>query len=730
MAAVLLVSGAATAQAPVPEIELRPGLVITESVRVVSRTYRFDDPPVSLDSAVITIRGDDIVVDFAGATLVGLEPAADPALARGVAIQIDGGENVRLSNATVRGYRFAVLARGTRNLTLDHNDFSYTWKPRLFSLVEHESLVDWLSYHHNDEGEWLRFGAAVYLDSVTGGTIRANRAVQGMNGLLVTDSDSLLITDNAFSFNSGLGVGLYRSSDNTITHNRIEYDVRGYSHGFYQRGQDSAGLLLYAQSRRNVVAYNSVTHGGDGLFLWAGQHTMDTGEGGANDNLFFGNDFSYAPTNAMEATFSRNTFVANRAAGSRYGLWGGYSWESVVVGNCFGGNQYGVAIEHGQDNVIAWNRFEGDSTAIQLWAREREPTDWGYPQHRDTRSRDHRLERNVAVGNRVGIRGTRTSGLSAVGNAWVNVDSLYAFADTADVTLTGDVMLATAPPRTGRVGEACGPVPPRFAALAPPDSLGRGVPTSPLARRDRSAIVVDEWGPYDWRSPKLWPADSTRALPLPLAVLGPEGTWRVVEERGLRTISQRTGRAGDTISVIPEYRPGADWALLLEYVGEATISPRGVERPAGTPYRFGYSRFEPAVEWTVRFFVWDSLTDPTDHADAFAALLDSAPVMTRIAPRLDYQWYRPPIPNLPVERWTLSATGAVDLQPGEYTLRTISDDAVRVWVDDELVIDAWTPHESRVDSTPIAGGSHELRVWYYQVDGWTELRLEILRGNP
>ena len=28
-----------------------------------------------------------------------------------------------------------------------------------------------------------------------------------------------------------------------------------------------------------------MTHGGDGLFLWAGQHTMDSGEGGANVEL-------------------------------------------------------------------------------------------------------------------------------------------------------------------------------------------------------------------------------------------------------------------------------------------------------------------------------------------------------------------------------------------------------------------------------------------------------------
>lgn len=52
---------------------------------------------------------------------------------------------------------------------------------------------------------------------------------------------------------------------NRIHRNRIEFDVRGYSHGFYRRGQHSAGLLMYEQRSHDVVAFNSVTHGRTGL---------------------------------------------------------------------------------------------------------------------------------------------------------------------------------------------------------------------------------------------------------------------------------------------------------------------------------------------------------------------------------------------------------------------------------------------------------------------------------
>jgi nitrous oxidase accessory protein NosD len=683
------------------QVQLRPGMVITHSIKVAPKVYRLP-APASLDSALITIRGDNITVDFQGATLEGMAPETDPDRATGVAIRIEGGRNVRVLNARVRGYRVGILARRTRGLALIDNDVSYTWKPRLFSLVEHESLVDWLSFHHNEQDEWLRYGAAFYLADVSGGAIRGNRAVQGMNGLMLVRSDLLRIEQNDFSFNSGLGIGLYRSSDDTIVHNRIDFDVRGYSHRFYRRGQDSAGLLMFEQSSRNVVAYNSVTHGGDGLFLWAGQSTMDSGAGGANDNLFYENDFSFAPANGIEATFSRNLFLRNRVVGNDYGVWAGYSFDSHIVGNDFRDNRTGIAIEHGQDNHITDNRFTGDSTAIRLWADSIEPSDWGYPKHHDTRSHNYRIMRNVFVKTLVAMRARNTSGLALAHNRWHAVDSLGALADSTGFAATpGD----TTTPE----------FPENYARLEPPGRAG-GFPQSELTRQDRSAIVVDEWGPYDWRSPKLWPVDSTRAVPLRLRVLGPAGTWRVVARRGVAALSQTAGRVGDTVAVTPAPDSVGDWDVTLEYRGAATVSPRGARRAAGRPYRFSYGRFEPAIDWMVRFFTW------TDTARVFETPLAAT------ATRLDFEWYRPTIQGLPQAHWSLEATGTVTLAPGTYTLRTISDDAVRVWVDGTLVIDDWTPHESAVDAVPLAAGRHELRVAYYQVDGWTELRLDIVRG--
>src|SRR5436189_6425083 len=135
--------------------------------------------------------------------------------------------------------------------------------PMQLNVNEHARLYVWLSLHHNEIGEWLRYGAGIYLDSVQAGEIRGNTVRQGMNGLMLTRSNGLTIKGNDFSFNSGVGIGMYRCAGNTIVHNRVDYNVRGYSDGFYRRGQDAANLLMYEQSARNLIAYNSLTHGGD-----------------------------------------------------------------------------------------------------------------------------------------------------------------------------------------------------------------------------------------------------------------------------------------------------------------------------------------------------------------------------------------------------------------------------------------------------------------------------------
>jgi parallel beta-helix repeat protein len=696
----------AAARAPRP-IRLTAGMVIDRSVSVRPGVYRLS-ASADLERPAIVIRGQDIVVDFNGAVLAGGPDGDDPDGYAGVGILVDGGSRVTIKNARVRGYKVAVVARRSSNLHLTGNDFSFNWKQRLYSGVEKESLVDWMSYHQNEKDEWLRYGAGVYLSDCDGAEIDHSTIVQGQNGVMAVRSKRLKVWNNTIQFLSAIGVGLYRTTDSTIMHNRIDWCVRGYSHGFYNRGQDSAGLLMYEQSSRNVVAYNSITHGGDGLFLWAGQSTMDTGQGGSNENGFFGNDFSHAVTNGIEATFSKNWFVGNLVRDCWHGVWGGYSYGSLWRGNTFSNNTDGIAIEHGLENVIEDNRFEGDETAIRLWQNATQDPNWGYPKHRDTRSRDYSIRRNTFVGNKTALDIRATENVDDRDNIYERVGTRAAGGFVSDAK---DVPVSTASESHDLPAKLPGGM---HALLTSGD------------RQGREFIIVDEWGPYDWKSPKLWPASAVDDKELTLRVLGPAGRWNLVSARGA-AVSTQAGSVPGTLVVTPAPGPLVDYDVVLEYQGGEVVSPRGVRVPAGKPYRFAYSRFFVPIDWNVRFFEYTATSDPNTRPQEFAALIEGTPLKTARTDRLDYISGRAIEDGVPRDRFALVADATVDLPPGDYSLQLISDDGARVWMDGEEILDAWTPHESRIDRVAISGGRRRLKVVYYDVDGFAELRFAVQR---
>jgi hypothetical protein len=62
----------------------------------------------------------------------------------------------------------------------------------------------------------------------------------------------------------------------------------------------------------------------------------------------------------------------------------------------------------------------------------------------------------------------------------------------------------------------------------------------------------------------------------------------------------------------------------------------------------------------------------------------------------------------------------------EYTFATRSNDGVRLWIDDQLVIDNWTDHSETEDKGAIrleAGRKHRLKLEYFYAGGWGVTRL-------
>ena len=84
--------------------------------------------------------------------------------------------------------------------------------------------------------------------------------------------------------------------------------------------------------------------------------------------------------------------------------------------------------------------------------------------------------------------------------------------------------------------------------------------------------------------------------------------------------------------------------------------------------------------------------------------------------RIDYDWGEGAPTGLPSNYFSIRWRGRWGFEPGEYTFFVYSDDGVRLWLDDELLIDAWTPGLGwhLAEKSVATEGMHELRLEYFE----------------
>ena len=751
-------------------------LVISHSGRIPAKTYFLPSQEgivaagtesIPTFQPAVIVRGDNLVVDFAGSVFRGSAQTAWPNHRQGLGIRVEGN-NITLKNLQVHGYKVGLLAQNCRNLKILDSDFSYNWKQRLASTPEREDEGDWMSFHHNENQEWLRYGAGIYFDSCREFEIKGTKITGGQCGLMLTKCEDGKIWNNDFSFLSGIGLGLYRSSNNVVVNNRIDYDVRGFSYGVYNRGQDSAGILIFEQSNENYFGYNSVTHGGDGFFLWAGQHTMDTGEGGCNDNVVYDNDFSHAVTNGIEATFSRNRFVENQVRECFHGMWGGYSYDTIIFGNNFHGNQRAIAIEHGQKNIIQLNSFDQDDVAIALWAPPVDPN-FAYAKNRDVRSFGNEILRNsfrqvalaldikasteLVLDENVFDRVSKPTRISGQPFSLVSVANVLW--ETPDGTLPGDkqhLVRGHTPwdPKPGGVGNVYPKPYTSPLGMLPRQVGGMNAFMPKDTEQGWKTIHIDDWGPYDFRRPLIVPLLNPQgAVPLPggtsdgsgvirpvlkvnprvetFQILGPHGRWKLLHATGVK-LHSRHGIVPCTVQSDVTRGPVK---VDLEFIGTSTTDIRGVLTPAGTPIKFSYEHFAIDMNWDIKFFRWLDSEDPANiHASPkdFPAVLLTKPIKELKASRLDFAGSSF-APGLPTDHYATLAEGTFDVPRGEYVLDLTTDDGARVCLDDKLLIeDAWKYQGPTLYSRTLKlTGRHHLRVEHFQIDGYAALKVGLRR---
>lgn len=734
-----------------PEVRLTdPPLRVDRSCRVVIEPGRV--AAVGGEEGAIRIEADGITVEFAdGSALRGAPVERDLDQLVGTGIVVDGHRDVTLRGLRVSGYKVGVRAVNASGLTIDGASFEGMYAQRLSSTPAAEDGADWLWPHRNDEDEWTKnYGAAVSVKNATGVTIRGVRVRRGQNGILLGRVNDSRVYDNDCSFLSGWGIGMWRSSGNVVSRNALDFCIRGYSHGVYNRGQDSAGILMFEQCCRNIIAENSATHGGDGFFGFAGREAlgepwMEAHKGqqppedviafrkgrGCNENMLVGNDFSFAAAHGIEMTFSfGNRFENNRLEGNGIcGVWGGYSAETVIAGNTIKGNGLsgsgreggGINIEHGRGNRIVANTFAGDSVGVKLWGGDApalEKTPWGLANGEKDGAGVVRVPsaRNVIAGNtfereRVGVHLRKSEETVLAENTMREVGT--------DVDTDGAV-------------QAEGKAPERPAASRV-EALGAMRPVGAVGRLDgREAIVMGEWGPWDHASPLLRERGRERAG-MVYDVFGAGAEMiraTVVEGKSRALVDQIMSKGGSGRGSVrvdaSELGPGV-WPYRVRIKGERDGFAWEV---AGTIVN---------AKWAVTVFPWEN--DPLKDLAAWRAEAGGPRAVGCEVSEIDWPLgYKGPGMIAPAVKdakiganmYGVITRTRLPLEPGEWVVKTLSDDGVRVIVDGNTIIERWDIHGPTPDRAVIRverAREVEIVVEYFQNDGFATLSVGIERGG-
>lgn len=141
-------------------------------------------------------------------------------------------------------------------------------------------------------------------------------------------------------------------------------------------------------------------------------------------------------------------------------------------------------------------------------------------------------------------------------------------------------------------------------------------------------------------------------------------------------------------------------------------------------------------------FTYNSLSVGTGLTGSYAnddgnRVFDESPVTTRVDPTIHFNWSgMSPAPGVNADNFVARWTGSVVVPAtaSNWQFGTISDDGVRVWVDNTLVVDRWS--DQSPTSAPQYGATmaltantkYAVRVEYYQHRGGA--RLELWARGP
>ncbi|MEO0651525.1 MAG: PA14 domain-containing protein [Planctomycetota bacterium] len=254
----------------------------------------------------------------------------------------------------------------------------------------------------------------------------------------------------------------------------------------------------------------------------------------------------------------------------------------------------------------------------------------------------------------------------------------------------------------------------------------------------RAAIVLTDWGPYDWTYPYVQPLECS----------GARHTYRLLGPDSLTSVAVLEGEGALDLTFdkrLPRFPTGPDGLAQ----GVVSVAPRTPGRV--TPYALivrargndlPVSGVLLALTWDVSWF--QSLIDPRQDRAAWLTA-SASPVGRGQLPelRLEYGAGGPAaltpalglegeveqaLQTLGADRFGTLARTRVTLPAGRWRIASRSDDGIRVAVDGDVLIDDWTWHAPKDHDATFEITEErevEIAVEHFELDGYSTLSVTL-----
>lgn len=545
---------------------LKKGMTISKSIIVSQKIFNLNGSD-NLEKPVLVIEGNGITVDFNNAILQGSNDKSLPEGFYGLGILVKNGQNITIKNLTVRGYKIGLKAIGVDSLKLENCDFSYNYR----SKIEGNSTSDLLNLNFKDKNIWKKHGINIYLKACNNAIIRDLNITESQNGLLLENCNNSSIYNNTIQFNSGSAISLHQSNENQIMHNKLDWNVRGDNLLERSIGSDAGGVLIDENSSNNIIAYNSATHCTNGISLRSSSNSYNGGTGNSKDNIIYGNDCSYAVHSGIKMLYSQNKIFSNIINDSNHGINAIFSNSSMIMGNALENNETGISLSNVQNIEIRQNELIGNeialSTDLVKHADYHPDSTNVFSKLNDNVSFDHNLIKNSSLVFNI----NHSDLIKIVLNQFVNCRFIQENKNNKQLILkSNEENPITVKKMDNR----------SFLAYAP-KALSNGINAKLTnAEQGKQYILMNEYGTYSFRYPKLWlRSQDNKTGEYVFALLGPYGNFKLKKATGVERISLKTGTVPSTIVV--KSKKNLTPNLEIEFIGEP------IETQFGEKYKKG-----------------------------------------------------------------------------------------------------------------------------------------------